>query len=181
MVYDEVIQGRYVELKSATIEDAEFTLAVRQDPEFNRYLPRINNTLEQQKEWISKQRDKAGDYFFVVWDKSGNRIGTISIYDIEGEQAEAGRLTMRGNAFQSIEAQLLSFQFAYNILGLRNVISYIYTENERALRFTQQFGGVIHEPIEKNGNMEYMVTNSKEDFYVCEKKLASLLYRENKR
>lgn len=178
MVYDGVIEGRYVDLRSATVEDAEFTLAVRQDPGNNKYLPRVNNTLEQQIAWISKQREKQGDYFFVVWDKEGNRIGTIGIYDIDGDHAEAGRLIMRGNAFQSIEAQLLSFHFGFNELGLKNIISYIYADNTRALRFTQQFGGVLHEPEERNGHMESKATNSKEDFDVCEKKLSELIYRE---
>jgi RimJ/RimL family protein N-acetyltransferase len=178
MVYKGVIEGRYVALRSATVEDAEFTLAVRQNPEFNKYLPRITNTLEQQKAWIQKQRNKDDDYFFVVWDKQCNRIGTISIYNIEGDHAEAGRLTMRGNAFQSIEAQLLSFRFGFNDLNLKTIVSYIYVENAGALRFTQQFGGVLHCPEEKDGRMEFKATNSKEDFDDCEKKLNALIYRE---
>lgn len=177
MIYDGIIKGRYVDLRSATVEDAEFTLAVRQDPEFNKYLPRVNNTIEQQAAWISRQREKQGDYFFVVCDKEGNPIGTISIYDIEGDHAEAGRLTMRGNAFQSIEAQLLSFHFGFNELGLKNIVSYIYADNARALRFTQQFGGVLQEPEEKDGHLECKAINSKEDFDACEKKLRALLYR----
>ncbi len=181
MVYDGVIEGRYVDLRSATEEDAEFTLAIRNDPEFSKYLPRLSNTLEQQIAWISKQRKKPNDYFFVVWDKEGKRIGTISIYDIDGDQAEAGRLTMRGNAFQSIEAQLLSFHFAFNELGLKIITSYIYADNARAIRFNKQFGGVFHDPEEKDGRMECKTTNSKEDFDVCEKKLSALIYREKRK
>lgn len=178
MIYEGVIVGRYVNLRSANEDDAEFTLAVRQDPEFNKYLPRVNNTLEQQKSWIKKQREKEGDYFFVVRDNDGKRLGTISIYAIQGDYAEAGRLTMRGNSLQSIEAQLLSFHFGFNELGLREIVSYIYAENARALRFTQQFGGVLHEPFEnENGQMECKATNSKEDFDNCEKKLSALIYR----
>lgn len=165
-------------MRSATVEDAEFTLSVRQDPEFNKYLPRVSNTLEQQVAWIISQRQKQGDYYFVVWSKEGNRIGTISIYNIDGDRAEAGRLTMRGNPFQCIEAQLLSFHFGFNNLGLKSIVSYIYAENERALRFTKQFGGVLHQPEEKDGHMEYEATNSKEDFDACEIKLASFIYRE---
>ena len=49
MACTEVIEGRYVDLRSATIEDAEFTLAIRQAPEFSKWLPRIDNTIDQQK------------------------------------------------------------------------------------------------------------------------------------
>ena len=36
MACTEVIEGRYIDLRSATIEDAEFTLAIRQAPEFSK-------------------------------------------------------------------------------------------------------------------------------------------------
>jgi RimJ/RimL family protein N-acetyltransferase len=180
MVYEGAIDGRYVTLRSATVDDAEFTLAIRQDPEFNKYLPSLNITLEQQRDWILRQRDKDDDYFFVVWDKSENRIGTISIYNIEGDHAEAGRLTMRGNAFQSIEAQLLSFHFGFNELKLKEIVSYIYAYNARALRFTQQFGGILLDPEEKDGHLQRKATNSKEDFDECAKKLKALIYRETR-
>lgn len=177
MIYDKIIEGQYVDLRSAEVSDAEFTLAIRQDPEFVKYLPEINISIEQQRAWISKQREKQGDYFFIVTDKKGESIGTISIYDIVENHAEAGRLTMRGNAFQSIEAQMLSFRFGFYVLGLDSIVSFIFSDNDRALRFTQQFGGKLHAPELKNGRMECMATNSKEDFMECEKKLVKMLYR----
>lgn len=178
MIYGGVIEGRYVTLRSVTVDDAGFTLAVRQDPEFNKYLPSLNITLDQQRDWIRRQRDKDDDYFFVVLDKDGKRIGTISIYNIVGDCAEAGRLTMRGNAFQSIEAQLLSFHFGFEDLKLKKIVSYIYSDNVRALRFTQQFGGILYDPEEKDGCFQCKATNSKEDFEICAKKLEALIYRE---
>lgn len=178
MIYEDTIIGRYVDLRSANEEDAEFTLDIRQDPNYIKFIPRINNTLEEQREWIRNQRKKVGDYFFVVFDKKGNRIGTISIYNIDGDTAEAGRLVMNGNMFQNFEAQLLSFRFGFNQLELNEIISFIYIYNERALRFTKQFGGILHEPyVNKSGQLECKVTNSKEDFNICEKKLSSFLYR----
>jgi RimJ/RimL family protein N-acetyltransferase len=171
------IEGRFVTLKSVTIEDAEFTLEIRQDSEISKYLPRINNTLQQQINWINKQRSKSNDYFFVVWDKHDNRIGTISIYDIESEYAEGGRLTMRGNAFQCIEAQLLCFRFAFVELKLNYVVSYIFVDNERALRFNKQFGGIIQDIVNKEGHEQYKVINNRADFFHYEEKIKSLMYR----
>ncbi len=179
MVYDGVLEGKYVDLKSCTEEDAEFTLAIRQDPEFVKFLPAIDNTVEEQKDWIRRQREKEGDYFFVVWDKNGNRIGTISIYDVEGDHAESGRLAIKGsNPFQGIEAQILIFHFAFYELGLECMDGYIFADNDRAIRFNKQFGGRQH-PAETNEKKESIIKFEirKEDFEKANKKFASIIYR----
>lgn len=178
MVYDGIIEGKYVNLRSVSVEDAEFTLKIRQDPEFTQYLPPINITLEQQCQWISKQREKKDDYFFVVLDKAGNKIGTLGVYDISDNTAEMGRLTMKGNPLQSIEAQLLVFDFGFNYLDLDKVLSFVYAENKTALRFTSQFGAIQSEsPEEIKGKLEYRFTNTKELFKKSSDRLKRFIYR----
>lgn len=182
MAVAEPIEGRYVDLRSCTEDDAEFTRAIRKDPEFVKYLPAIDNTVEQQKAWIRSQREKEGDYFFVVWDKKGNRIGTISIYDVNGDHAESGRLAIKGdNAFQGIEAQILSFRFAFGVLGLECIDGFIFADNERAIRFNKQFAGRHYPPeTDENGRTIIRIENWREDFEKVDKKLSSILYREKK-
>ena len=182
MVYDGVLEGKYVDLKACTEEDAEFTRAIRKDPDFARFLPMINNTVEQQKAWIRNQREKEGDYFFVVWDKEGKRIGTISIYGVNGDHAESGRLAIKGdNAFQGIEAQILSFRFAFEVLKLECIDGFIYADNERAIRFNKQFGGRHYPPeVDENGRTIIRIENWREDFEKVDKKLSSILYRKRK-
>ena len=180
MAVTEPIQGRYVDLRSCTEDDAEFTREIRKDPEFVKFLPEIDNTLEEQKAWIRRQRGKEGDYFFVVWDKEGNRIGTISIYNVHDDHAESGRLAIKGNnAFQGIEAQCLSFRFAFGTLGLECIDAYIFADNERAIRFNKQFGGRHYPPkTEENGRVIIPIENWREDFEKVDKRLSSIMYRE---
>ena len=181
MIYNEKISGHYVELCSALETDSEFTLAIRKDPEFSKFFPEFDSTVEKQREWIKKQQEKDDDYFFVVWDKEGKRIGTISIYNIKKNTAEAGRLAIRGNALQCIEAQLLAFKFAFEYLDLKEITSYIFFDNERALRFSQQFGGVSSGTLkDENGYMYRILINEKSSFEMYEKKLSTILYRERK-
>ena len=104
MFYDELLEGRYVDLRSVDENDAEFTLKIRQDPEFTKFLPKIENTLEQQKNWIRYQRNKEGDYFFVVQNKAGERIGTIGLFDVTDVQCEGGRVAVGGSALAILEA-----------------------------------------------------------------------------
>lgn len=180
MVYEGVLNGRYVELKSCTEDDAEFTREIRKDPDFVKFLPVIDNSIEQQQTWIRQQRKKEGDYFFVVWNKKGNRIGTISIYNILENHAEGGRLAIKGeNPFQGIEAQLLVYQFAYGVLGLSYIDGYIRADNERAIRFSRSFGDIQSPPeMDEDGEMVVRIRNERQKFAEAEKKLALMLYRK---
>ena len=113
MVYNGILEGKYVNLRSVEEKDAEFTLSLRQDPILTKYLPKLDITLEQQINWIRKQRVKEGDFYFLVEKKDGERIGVLGVYDVEGNHAETGRIAIVGTAFESIEAQLLSFVFSF--------------------------------------------------------------------
>lgn len=178
MFYDKPIEGKYVTLKSATIGDADFTRSIRRNPAFTKFFPKLDNTVDQQKAWLRLQHDKPGDYFFVVWDKKGNRIGTISIYDVTDKQAESGRIAISGNAFEAIEAQLLNFKFAFDVLHVQTVVGYIFADNERALRFNKQFGGMLHEPFKSdNGHMMIESSFTKEQVEGAAKKIGRMLYR----
>lgn len=178
MYYDGVIEGKFVDLKSVSVDDAEFTRNIRRDPDFSRFFPPLDNTVEQQRAWIASQQKKGGDYFFIVWDKSGNRIGTISVYDIVGKCCESGRLAVKGNAFQSTEAQLLIFKFAFEYLGMDTVLGYIFADNDRAIRFNKQFGCIMDEPeMHNNGHWMVKATYTREAVEKASEKIKKILYR----
>ena len=179
MIYNKMIEGRYVDLISCTEEDAEFTCDIRKDPEFVKYLPKIDNTVDEQRIWIRNQRKKEGDYFFVVWNKRKERIGTISIYDINGERAEGGRLAIKSNnPFHALEAQILSFEFGFGVLGLKCIVGFIYDDNERGLRFNKMFGGKLCSQITGRDGRNMIVSEIWDvDFYSAENKIKKIIYR----
>lgn len=179
MIYEKMMQGQFVYLKSATSDDAEFTLALRQNPALTKYLPKLDITLEQQKNWINIQREKAGDYFFVVRNNEDKPIGTVSIYNISGNESESGRLALIGNALENTEAALLLFKFAFDVLGLKKVTGYIVDGNKRAERFNRQFSCEIGRSEEnENGEIIRRTSITDESFRETEKKLQKLLYRK---
>lgn len=178
MFFDGVVEGRFVDLKSVTIDDAEFTRNIRLDPDFAKFFPTLNNTIEQQRKWIEEHQTKEGDYFFVVWDKNGERVGTISVYDIVDESCESGRLAIKGNAFQCTEAQMLIFKFAFEKLGVDTVIGYILADNERAIRFNKQFGCVLDKPeLHDNGHMMVKATYTREAVEKATERIKKMMYR----
>lgn len=178
MFFDGVVEGRFVDLKSVTVEDAEFTRKIRQESDFSKFFPPLNNTIEQQRKWIEVHQTKEGDYFFVVWDKKGERIGTISVYDIVDKCCESGRLAIKGNAFQAIEAQMLIFKFAFEYLGMNTVVGYIFADNERAIRFNKQFGCILDKPEpHDNGHMMVKATYTKEAVEKATERIKRMIYR----
>lgn len=183
MVYEGVLEGKYVDLRSCTEDDAEFTLALRTDPKLGKYFPKIQNTVEQQREWIRKQRSMEGDYFFIVCNKEGERIGTIAVYNIAGDIGEGGRTIMRSdNPFEVSEAQLLLDRFAFHVLGLKLRMGFIYEENKRAIRFNKQFSGRLSNPEEDgDGRAVIRIETTKEEFDVIDKKISAVIYRQSRR
>ena len=179
MVFDGEIIGRYVTLRSATVDDAQFTLAIRQDKRMTKYMPYLDITLEQQIAWIKKQRETEGDYFFVAWNKNNERFGTIGVYDIKGDCAEVGRLAMLGTPFESIESSFLNSKFAYEILGLKETYGYTLTTNKSSLRLSKYLGSVFGEEIvDFKGQPAYKVKGSRESFAKNKDRILELLSHE---
>ena len=110
--------------------------------------------------------------------KKGERIGTISVYDIVDKCCESGRLAIKGNAFQAIEAQMLIFKFAFEYLGMNTVVGYIFADNERAIRFNKQFGCILDKPEpHDNGHMMVKATYTKEAVEKATERIKRMIYR----
>ena len=84
---------------------------------------------------------REGEYYFVVWDRiDGRRIGTISVYDIPGSEAETGRVASFGTAMQNTEAVLLLYDFIFGELKLERTRIGIMPGNESAVAMNRRLG-----------------------------------------
>lgn len=167
MVYDKIIYGRHVDLRSVVAGDAQATLEMRQDAEKNRFLHPVENNLEKQKKWIEAQNRRADDYFFLALSKEGRPIGTFGIYEIEGIRAHAGRLLMYGNPLQSFEVSFLVFKFAFEYLGILEIWGDVDEKNTTARRFNEMLGLTFKKPV-RDLELDRMVLYGslmKDDFY----------------
>lgn len=151
MYLDSLIEGKYVDLRSVDVGDAEFTMDLRNDPELGKHFPKFDNSLEQQIQWIKKQRDAEDDYFWIMQDKRGNPFGTIGVYDIHRDEPKGRSLIAKGNPLQNIEGFYLAFHYALDTLEAKGIYGYVYNENTRALRFNELVGAIISEPTEFDG------------------------------
>jgi RimJ/RimL family protein N-acetyltransferase len=108
-------------LKLAEIEDAEFILSLRNDPELNRFISSTSSNLNDQKTWIEKYKgreEKKTEYYFIACDKSGHKWGTTRLYDFKGDRFEFGSWLFRRDApfGLSIKADILTREIAFNEL-----------------------------------------------------------------
>lgn len=184
MIYNGIISGRYVDLRSATLDDAEFTLNIRLDPEIKKCFPPFDSNIEKQKIWLSNQMQKNNDYFFIIIDKQNNqRIGTISVYDIDYKKkdGESGRLIIQNeNPFIPVEAFFLLLRFAFHEIGLQRLHGFIMNENKRAISFNKFFGFSVFPPImdEKINHLVLPTELLKENYIAKEIKFQKYLYEK---
>ena len=102
----------------------------------------------------------------------------IGVYDVTDICAETGRIAVIGTSFESIEAQLLSFDFAFDVLKLEYTVNYVMADNVHALRFSQMFGSESSDPYtDEKGNVRIDGKITKESYQKSRIKLARMLYR----
>ena len=153
MYYEKTIRGMTVRLRAVEESDAEVTYLMRTDPEKNTYIHKVCGTVEDQRRYIERQRKKEGDYLFLVEDLEGRPIGMRGIYDHKGDTAESGRTIGYGNPYQNMEALLLGFDFAFDVLGVRDLYMDAMADN-KPIRSIQKKIGAVFVKEEYNENLQ---------------------------
>lgn len=143
MILEKEIIGKYSKLRSVEIDDAEFILSLRLDDKLNRYINKVDNDINRQKEWIKLQQKRKGDYYFIISDLNNHPLGTISLYNIKDENAEFGRWVSKGNMIVNIESAILIYEFAFENLKLDLVYTNTMAENKQVVNFHKRFGAKV--------------------------------------
>lgn len=164
MVYDKIIEGKYVNLRSVVEDDIEFTYEIRRDPQFHGSVGCLATSLEAQRNYITHQMIKEGDYYFVIENKKRDRIGLIGIYDIEGKVGEEGRTVSYGSPLENIEATLLLDGFVRDVLGLETIRVSVYDDNKKVIHGCLKAGfEVIGKDVRSGKDSVVMQISCKED------------------
>lgn len=151
MVTNKILEGMAARLRSVYEADAAFTLALRNDLDLTEFIPKVSGTLETQREWIKVQKEKEGDYFFIIEEKGGTALGTISVYgiDFKDMSAEVGRYISKANSVVNVEAAMLLLDFAFSDLGLCSVFININKNNLKIQKLWKKFGAVYQSEVQE--------------------------------
>jgi RimJ/RimL family protein N-acetyltransferase len=138
------ISGYGYRLRTVQPEDASFIVALRTgSPDRMRYLHPLPPDISRQEEWIRRQSERPGDYYWVVERlRDGARDGTIGLYNLDpvGGSAEWGRWALREGSLAATESVLLVHRVAFARLALRSVYSLTVAENATVVSFHTSCG-----------------------------------------
>jgi len=138
----EPLVGHWVRLRCAEESDAEFTLAIRNDPELTKIMPKVHNTISGQREWIRHQREAADSCFLVIETLEGKPLGTQGFYDIDDQNSscEIGRNISYGVPVENIEALVLLYDYLFGKRKMKQLIGHVQLKNRQIRNLSEKFG-----------------------------------------
>lgn len=160
-------QTKHLYLRLIQDSDVDFLLSLRLNQNLNIYLNTVSNDREQQLSWLKnyKERESNGlDYYFVIVDKEFGDIGLVRAYDIDyaNKSFTWGSWIIREEnrpKYAAIESALLSFDFAFNELGLLLAKIDVKLNNIVADNFYQRFG--MQYQFQDEDSKYYQLTKTK--------------------
>ena len=111
------------------------------------HMHRVDISVSKQIEWIKSHQLIDGDYYFLIWNKKGERIGTISLYDKKNDHCEIGRAASIGNSVENIEAFILIYDLAFFEFGYEYLVGTIVPDNWKVKMLDQKFGFIFNEEV----------------------------------
>ncbi len=151
MVYDKILNGRFITMRSINEDDAEFSYDIRSRDGIRETVGQVAPNVELQKEYIRKQMSTPGDYYFVIINRFGEKIGLMGIYDIHDEVGEIGRLVSVGEPVETYEAHLLLMDFIREVLKLKRICYVVYEDNKKHISDLKKIGGNFVKKINRSG------------------------------
>ncbi len=182
MVYPEVIHGMFVDLRSITLDDAEFSYNIRADKRNRDTVGQLAPSLEAQKDFIRWQMQEPNDYYFVVLNKKGERIGLYGVYDIHDGMAEVGREVNVGEPTEIMEVWLLMREFCKDVLHITKTCSVIYANNHKHISDAIKLGAQYKKNVTRNDRESVYFEQDLlvvPDAFLRIKKILCKLYKSN--
>jgi Acetyltransferase (GNAT) domain len=137
------VHGKSIVLADAQVEDAEFILSLRLDPNKAKFLSPVDADVEKQRQWIRDYAASEGQAFFVICNKAMRRLGTVRIYAASNDSFSWGSWILKDGAPKAaaIESALLVYQLAKG-WGFRSAYFKVHRDNTSVLAFHERFGAV---------------------------------------
>ena len=143
------IRGKTLVLRNAVVADAAYILSLRTNPQKSKHLSKVSDDLDAQMAWLASYQERDTEAYFIIEDVLGIPLGTVRIYDAQGDSFCWGSWILLENAPSSaaIESALIVYAYALESLGFQRAHFQVQKANERVWRFHERFGA---ERIEEN-------------------------------
>jgi len=159
----EKLKGRFVTLREVTESDAEFILSLRCDENKSKFLHKTEYNLENQIAYIRRYFSIPNEWYFIILNKNGERIGTYRIYDVHGDSFCIGSwLMMDGVSPQeSFESDYLIRRYGFDVLGFKKIHFDVRKGNKKVIAYHKMVGAKIIGETE----LDYLWEITKEEYF----------------
>lgn len=162
-----VIEGKFINLVPFTLNDVANVVEIR-NREKNRYFFNQTNDLniEAQTKWYEAYLERDDDIYWCIYNKQNQFIGTVRVYKInkDADICDQGSFVIYEDhaegAPYAIEAELLTLDFAFNVLKINSIVNEIRADNKVMNNLAKKLGFDFKKNTLINGvDYKYYVLN----------------------
>lgn len=137
------VEGDTLSFRDAAEADAGFILSLRTDVEKSRYLSAVSEDVNAQRRWLSDYSKKQDQAYFII-EHMGESIGTVRLYDAQGDSFCWGSWILKDGRPQraAMESALMVYSYATDILCFKSAHFDVRKGNDRVCKFHERLGAV---------------------------------------
>ncbi len=135
------VVGNNLVFRDANVGDAAFILELRTDADKAKYISETSADIQKQVAWLEKYVSDPSQIYFIIQDKDRTPVGTVRLYDQQGDSFCWGSWIMKAGApsSYSIESALMIYHYA-RALGFTKSHFDVRKENTSVWKFHERFG-----------------------------------------
>lgn len=144
-IVSEKLIGKYVKLREVTVDDADFILSLRCDENKSKFLHKTEYNLENQIAYIKKYFEIPNEWYFIIENKEGKKIGTYRIYDVQGDSFCIGSWLMIDGVSpaESFESDWILRMYGFDVLGFKKIHFDVRKGNKKVIAYHKMVGARI--------------------------------------
>lgn len=136
------IDGHHLRLRNVTREDADTIFALRTSDSAAGHISSTPPDRQSQIDYVEAYQRAEGVAYFIIQAKGGGPLGTVRLYDRQGDSFAWGSwiLTPAAPRFAAIESALIVYRYALDHLGFAAAHFSVREENGKVWQFHERFG-----------------------------------------
>ena len=155
--HNQIIYGKHINLQPYSPNHTSEIVRLRNQEKSRYFLnQREASTIESQSKWYTDYVQRNDDINWCISNKSNVIIGNIRLYSIDstGSSCEEGGFIIDDAYAMSgpyaLEAKIIVFDFAFNVLQMNKVINVMRIENKNMISIGKRMGFQFIREFEKN-------------------------------
>ncbi|WOV90656.1 MAG: GNAT family N-acetyltransferase [Candidatus Zeuxoniibacter abyssi] len=174
-------RGLTVSFRFVEVDDAEYILSLRLNPESNRYISPTVPSVEKQREWLASYKEQElveMEYCYIITNNNDDTpCGVIQLYNFNNGIFEWGSLILDDNKTPSaaIEAAFFIYSVAFDLLGFDKSHFTVHKENVRTVIFQKRLGARIIGEQQTQIGAEHLFEFDKNDWLLAQQKFKKFM------